>query len=141
MRTPDPGEPGDGTVGELIAGTGCSEHQGIELEHPRLLEGGPKPQVEHLEECVLQPEDGGRADLEALVLGALLGDRCRNVDLGVVGLGQQQRDDDDLLDARACELADDGVERRLGELEECRLDPQIRPQGADFVDESGDGLG
>ena len=70
-----------------------------------------------------------------------LGDARGDVDLGVVGLGQQQRDDDDLVVARRGRAGrprspNDG----LDELEERRLDAQVGAHAADLVDERLDRL-
>jgi len=48
-----------------------------------------------------------------------------DVDVGVVGVGQEQRHDDDLVDVRPGELVDHRVEQRLGQLEERGLDAEI----------------
>ena len=64
-----------------------------------------------------------------------------HVDLGVVGLGEQQRHDHDLVVPGAHELVDDRRERRLRQLEERLLDPQVGAQRPDLVDQGGDRLG
>ena len=62
VRAPDPGQPGDGLVGERVAGAGRGQHQRVELADPGGLERLAQPHVEHLEERRLEAEDRGGAD-------------------------------------------------------------------------------
>jgi hypothetical protein len=72
---------------------GAARHQGVELAHRGLLERLAHPDVEHLEEARLEPEDRGGAYLDVVVAAVRRGHGGRDVDLGVEGVGQQQRDD------------------------------------------------
>ena len=111
-----PGQPGDGLVGQRVAGAGGGEHQRVELADPRRrCSASRSRQVEHLEERRLEAEHlrwrgsagprGGRRPRR----------RARgHVDLGVVGLGEQQRARRRSRRSRPDEPVDDGRERRLG---------------------------
>ena len=119
---PEPGQPGDGLVGERVGRAGGGEHERVELADPGGLERLAHPHVEHLEEAGSRPRiavaricsPACRAVASATALG--------HVDLGVVGLGEQQRYDDDLVVAGPDQPVDDRLERRLGQLEERLLD-------------------
>jgi hypothetical protein len=69
--------------------------------------------------------------------GGRLGDGGRHVDLGVVGLGQQQRDDDDLvvpaLTSRSTTVVNDGLDSSRNAARS-----QVGAHGADLVDQGLD---
>jgi hypothetical protein len=65
------------------------------------------------------------------VLHGRRGHGGRYVDAGVVRLGEQQRNDHDLLHAVGCQPGEGGGVTGLGQLEERRLDAQVGTQRAD----------
>ena len=138
---PHPGEPVDRLGGQGIGRAGGGQHQGVELAHPRTRQGLAQPAVEHAEERGLQAEHVRGADLEPLVTRGGGRDDAGDVDLGVVGLAQQERDDDDLVVAGLHQPVDDRAELGLRELQEGRLDPQVGTHRADLADEVAHGGG
>ena len=104
--------------------------------HPRGLERLAHPYVEHLEEATAsRPRIDVARTCSPRVPRVGLGDGGRDVDLRVVGLGQQQGTTTTSSTCGTRELVHDRVEGRLGQLEERGLDPEVRAQRADLVDE------
>jgi hypothetical protein len=141
VAAPQPRQPGDGLVGERVRGAGGGQDERVQLAHPRPPQRLAQALVEHLQEARLQPEDRGDADLQAGVARGRLGHGLGHVDGGVERLGQQQRDDDDLVVPGLDQPVDDRLEARLGQIQERLLDPQVGAHRLDLGDQGGDGLG
>jgi hypothetical protein len=131
VRAPGTGSPRDRGVGDRVGRAGTGQDERVELTHPVLGQRLAQPLVEHVEERVLDAEDLGRLDLDAVVALECGLDDLRHVDVGVERLGQQQRDDHDLLEALGHQLVDDPVEVGISEIEERRLHPEVGTHACD----------
>ena len=105
---PHAGEPGDGLVGERVGGARRGQHRGRRARGPargagRRAAGGRGRRgtpARGRGSCVIRiRRPGWRAVASAIVV--------RDVDLGVVGLAEQQRHDDDLVVAGLDQPVDD----------------------------------
>ena len=130
----------DGSVDDRVGRAGSGEHEAVEFAHP--VAG----------ERIHAAGGQGRGTRPARARGRSVSsmrtpswrrfcrrDDGRDVDLRVVGLRKQQRDDNDLVVTLGDQAGDSLLERRLGEVEERGLDAEIGTHACDLLRQGFDG--